>query len=115
MCAANISESELKHSKVVCVYLLPPVCSVLTVDCELIRVARASRDRALSDTSRTVHPRRTLLVESVPVNSRTKGHVILDVDNNSVAVVCLDGRSGVLPCKAEPQLKVSNGRGDEEG
>ena len=49
-------------------HLLPPVCSILSVDRKLVREARPCRDRALSDARWTVHPWSAVLEQSVPVD-----------------------------------------------
>jgi hypothetical protein len=76
--------------------LLPPVCTVLSVDSKLVREARSSRDGTLRNTSRSVHPRSAVLVEAVPVDGCTETHVVLNVDDDSVAVVGLNRWSRVL-------------------
>lgn len=85
-----------EDNRIACVYLLPPVGAVLSVDGKLIREASASRNRALSNTSWSVHPGSTVLPEPVPVDSRAEGHVVLDVDNDGVSVVRLYGRARIL-------------------
>jgi hypothetical protein len=103
MCAETNVRSE--NNRAACMHSLPPVGAVLSTDSKLVREVRASRDRALSDTSRPIHPGSTVLPESVPVDSRAEGHVVLNVDDNSVSVVRLDGWAGVLACKRITQSK----------
>jgi hypothetical protein len=69
----------------------------LTLDLELVRERPASRDRALGDPRRSVHPRGTVLEETVPVDAGADlGELVFDVDDDGVPFVCLDSRTRIL-------------------
>lgn len=62
---------------------------------ELVSETIALGNRALRDTIHTVHLHRIELTNTVPVNRRSVGIVvILDVDHNLVTPACLDQGAG---------------------
>lgn len=75
---------------------LPPKCPELLFNFKLVGEKTTGRNRALSDSSWTIHPSSALLVQPVPVETSANFELILYVDNDRVAFVSLNSRAGVL-------------------
>jgi hypothetical protein len=67
------------------------------LDLKLVREGAACRYRALCDTGWAIHPSGAVLEETVPVETGADmRELVLDVYNDSIALVSFDGRTWVL-------------------
>jgi hypothetical protein len=82
-------------------HILPPICPILSLDLELVRKRASGRNRALSDPRWTVHPGSAVLEKAMPVETRAYSReLVLDIDDDCVSFVGLDGWAGILTCNA---------------
>ena len=78
-----------------------PICTVLILNCKVVKEARARWNRTLCNSYRSVHPICAILVKAMPVQRCSIAQLVCDIDEHTIALIHSNERAGKLPIDDE--------------
>jgi hypothetical protein len=84
-----------------------PICAVLTLNCKVVKEARARWNGTLCNSYRSIHPIRAILIKAMPVQRCPIDQLVCDIDEHTIASIRSNERARKLPIDDEQRTKYT--------